>query len=115
MSEALLIGGYRTLRPHHLDGRQCADLHLLLRIGEGLLGKRERLFLHPYIFVGVHQVPVHVFDLVDGGDNLQAEGNVGNFAVVFGDVNEARIGRKAKPLQQMLGHSSLEVGVELAG
>ena len=51
------------LRLHHRDGRQRADLHLLLGIGERLVRQLQRALLHLHVLVGIHQVPVDVLDL----------------------------------------------------
>ena len=101
--ELLLIAGHRALRPHRFDGSQSADFHLLLRVGKRLLREGQGLILHPHVFVREHQVPVDVFDLVHGGNNLQTKSHVGNLAVILRDADKARVGRKAKALQQVLG------------
>ena len=86
----------------HFDGRQAADFDLLLGVGERLLGESQRFFLHANVLVGVDQIPVHGLNLVDRGNDLQAEGHVGKFAVVLGDADEASVGRESEPLEQML-------------
>ncbi len=96
----LLILRDGALRAHGFDGSQAADLDLLLRIGKSLLGKSQRFILHASVLVSVDQVPIDVFDLVDTIDDLQAEGDVGKFAIVFGDANEAGVGRESEALQQ---------------
>ena len=82
---------------HDFDGGECTDFHLLLVVTEGLLREGKSFFLHADVLVGVDQVPVNIFDLVDGGDYLQAEGHVAALAVVLRDVNEAQIGASPKP------------------
>ena len=74
--QGLLIGGDCALRPYHLDRREGPDFHLLLIVRKCFLGESQLLLLHPYVLVGEHQVPVHVFDLVDGGGDLQAESHI---------------------------------------
>ena len=56
--------------------------------------------MHLDVFVGIHQVPVDVLDLVDRGDDLKAESDIGDLAVILGDTNKARIRKQAQPLQQ---------------
>src|ERR1700722_13373616 len=68
------------------------------------LGEGQRFVLHAGVFVRVDQIPIDKFDLIDTIDDLQAKGNVREFAVIFRYVNEAGIGGKSKALQQMLGH-----------
>ena len=102
----LLILRDGALRAHRFDRSQAADLDLLLGVGESFLRKGQRFILHAGIFVGVDQVPVDIFDLIDRIDDLQAESYIGKFAIVLGDANETSVGRKSKTLQQGLGESS---------
>ena len=111
--QVLLVGGDRALRAHDLNGRHGADLRLTLGIVESLLRIGQGFLLHPHILVGIDQIPIHVFDLIDGGDDLQAEGNVGDFAVVLGDADEARVGKRSEALQQILRELELKVRAEL--
>ena len=62
-------------------------------------------------FVGGHQVPVNVFDLRDRGDDLLAEDDVGDLAVIAGDANLAQVGIEAETLQQVLPQLETETGV----
>ena len=110
--QGLLVLRDGALRADDFDGRQAADFHLLLGVGERLLGEGQRFFLHAHVLVGIDQIPIHVFDLVDRGDDLQAEGDVGEFAVVLGDANEARVRGESKSLQKMLRDGCPEVGVQ---
>ena len=91
--QSLLVGSDRALRAHRFNGSKTADFDLFLGIGERLLRECQRFFLHPLVLVSVDEIPVHIFDLVDGSENLQAESYVREFTVVFGDANEAGIGR----------------------
>src|SRR3984957_10047668 len=68
------------------------------------MGEGQRFVLHARVFVRVDQIPIDKFDLIDTIDDLQAKGNVSEFAVIFRYVNEAGIGGESKALQQMLGH-----------
>ena len=86
---------------------------LLLGIGQRLLCVGESFLLHSYVFVGVDQIPIHILDLIDGGDDLQAEGDVGNFTIVLGDADEAHVGKGTEALQQVLRDPELEVRVYL--
>src|SRR5208337_1684144 len=71
----------------------------------------QRLLLDSHVLIGVDQVPIQVFDLVHGGDDLQAESHVGDLAVILGDADEARVRHEAKSLQQVLGESELQTRV----
>ena len=108
-----MIAGHGALRANHFDGGEGPDLDLFLGVGERLLREGEVLLLHFHVFVGVDEVPVHVFDLVDGGDGLQAERHIGNSAVVLGDLNETGVGGEAEALQQVLRKFEIETGVQL--
>src|SRR6202049_3803809 len=111
--DSLLVRGHGALRAYCLNRRETADFDLFLGVGECLLGKSQRLFFHPQILVGIHQIPIHVFDLVYRGGDLQAESDVGQLTIVLGDANEASVPRKAKALKEMLSQAEIEVGVEL--
>ena len=111
--QVLLVGGDGALRTHDLDGRNGADLGLALGVFESFLRVGQRFLLHANILVGVDQVPIHVFDLVDGGDDLQAEGYVGNLAIVPGDADKTRVGEEAPTLQEILGKAELESRAQL--
>ena len=89
------------------------DLRLLLGIGQRLLRIGQRFLLHAHVFVGIHQIPIHIFDLVDGGDDLQAEGDVRNFTIVLGDADETQIRERAKALQKILSDPELEVRTQV--
>ncbi len=82
--QCLLIGCDRALCPHSFNRREATDLHLLLGVRKGLLREAQRFLLHPQIFIGIDQIPIHVLDLIDGGDDLQAECYIGKFTVVLG-------------------------------
>ena len=89
-----------------------SDLDLLLVIGERFVGEGEGVLLDFHILVGVDQVPVNVFDLVDGGDHLEAERDVGELAVILRDDDEATVGKRAETLEQMLSQFGAETGVQ---
>ncbi len=110
--QVLLPSGFFTLRTDDLDRRERSDLDLLLVVGKCLVGECERTLLHFHVFVGVDQVPVNILDLVDRCDDLQAKGNVRNFAIVLRDSDEASVRQKSKALQQRLADGGPEVGVE---
>ena len=107
--QVLLIGRNRALRTHHLNRRRSAHLCLPLGIIQRLLTISQCLLLHAHVFIGIHQIPIHIFDLVDRSNNLQAEGHVGNLAVVLGDVNEAQVRSRPKSLQQVLRDLELKI------
>ena len=106
-------GRDRALRADHLNRRRGADLCLALRIVKRLLRVRQSFLLHAHILEGIDKIPIHVFDLVDGGNDLQAEGDVGDLAVILGDADEARVGQKSETLQQVLRKAELEVRTQL--
>src|SRR5215471_18460728 len=106
--QILLAGGYRALRADDLDRGHGPDLGLTPGVIERFLAIGQRLLLHAHVFVGVDQIPVHVLDLIDRGDDLQAKSHVGNLAVVFGDANEAHVGQESKALKQVLSEAELE-------
>ncbi len=110
--QGLLIGGDCSLRPDHFDRRQGPDFHLFLGVREGLLSESQLLLVDPDVFVGVYQVPIHVFDLVDGGRDLQAERDIGNFTVVLGDLDEASVRGESETLQQVLRELRPETGIQ---
>src|SRR5271169_312177 len=112
-NQVLPAGGERAFGTDNLNGRHGADLGLALSIVERLLLVGEGLLLHADIFIGVDEIPVDVFNLIDGGDDLQAEGDVGNFPVVLGNADKASVGQRAEALQQVLCDLELKVGVDL--
>ena len=107
-SQSLLIGSYGALSAHHFDGGESANLNLLLGVRKSLLRESQRLILHPHVFIGEHQIPVDVFDLVNGSDNLQPECDVGNFPIILGNPDKPGIGRKAEALEQVLSEPGLK-------
>ena len=109
--QGLLIGGDCALCPDHFDRREGPDFHLLLIVGERLLGESQLLLLNPDVLVGVHQVPVHVFDLVDGGGDLQPESHIGNFTIVLGNLNVAGVRGESEALKQVLRQLKLKAGI----
>ena len=86
------------MRPNILDGRQAADLDLLLIVGQRLLGERKGFLRHSHILIGKHQVPVEVFDLIYRSDDLKPESHVSDFAVVLGDPDQPIIGQEPEAL-----------------
>ena len=75
------------------------------------VGEGERVLLHLHVLVGVDQIPVDVLDLVDGGDDLETKGDVGQFAVIFRDDDETLVGQEAETLQQVLSDLGAEIRV----
>jgi hypothetical protein len=73
------------------------------------LREGQSFLLHPHVFKCVDQVPVQVFNLIDGGDHLQAKGYVGNLTVVFRNADETRVRQKAEALQKLLGDAKLKI------
>src|ERR1019366_5525248 len=61
---------------------------------------QHRSLVHPHRFVRGHQVPVNIFDLRDGGDNLLAKHDVPVLASVAGDPDPAQVGIESEALQQ---------------
>ena len=112
-NQILLLRSHRTLRAHDLNRRHCTDLRLALGIVQRSLSIRQGLLLHAHVFERVDEIPVHVFDLIDRGDYLQPEGNIGNLAIVFRDANESGIGQKSETLQQVLREAELKIRGQL--
>src|SRR3989442_14714060 len=65
-----------------------------------------------HVVIAVDQVPVNILDLIRGSDHLQAEGNIGNLAVVLGDADKPRRGQEPTALQQRLCKREAEIGVD---
>ena len=87
-----------------VSGASVPCVHLLLVIGERLVGQVKRALLHGHVFIGVDQVPVNVLDLRNRGDQLVAKGDFRNQLVIAGNAQIAQVGIVAKALQQMLPH-----------
>src|SRR5690349_23236419 len=89
--EVLLTSGSFTLRANYLNWGKRTDFNLFFVVGESFLRQSQRALFYLHVFVGVHQVPVNILDLVDRCDDLQLECNVGNLAIVLGDSDETGI------------------------
>ena len=111
--QVLLSGCDRALRADRLNRRRGSDLRLSLRILKRLLRVGESLLLHAHVLEGIDKIPVHVFDLIDCRNDLQAEGDVGDLAVILRDADESRVGEKSEALQQVLRKAKLKVGTQL--
>ena len=74
--QSLLVRSHGAFRAHRFNRRQTADFDLFLRVGQCLLGECQRFFFHSLIFVGVDKIPIHILDLIHGGDDLQPESHV---------------------------------------
>ena len=61
-----------------------------------------------HVLVGLHQPPVDGLHLVDGVENLLAEGRVGDAAVVERLIDEALVDPDARALQEVLGNGALK-------
>ena len=84
---------------------------LLLVNLEGLLGKGERTLLDLLVLVCVHEVPVDVLHLRDGGDDLDLKRKVGDLAVALGDADVSLVGGAAKARQEGLCDLHIEIGI----
>ena len=69
----------------------------------------QRALLRLHVLIIGDQLPIDVLDLVDGVENLLAEGGVGDAAVVLGFEDEAAIDPRTKAIQQMLRHGARKV------
>jgi len=111
--QRLFVRGHARVGVQHVQRSQGADLQLLAVVRGQLAALVERPLLGLDVFIGVHQPPVNVLNLVDGVENLLAEGGVGDAAVVDRLVNKALVDPDAGSLKQVLGQLGLEVGVVL--
>ena len=95
--ESLLVGGDRGVGVDDIERRERADLELLAVVFGELGGLRESALLGLLVLIGADQAPVDVLDLVDGVEQLLAEGGVGDAAIVFGLQDEAALMPVPKP------------------
>src|SRR5271168_4398063 len=65
------------------------------------------------ILVSVHQVPIDIFHLRNGGDRLCLKSEIGEPEILFGNVDEALVCRKPEALQQRLSDGEIEIRSEL--
>ena len=79
-----------------------SNCNCFLGVLQSLIGKGERLLVYARLFVGAHQVPIHVFDLGDGGDDLVFEGDIGDLLVVLGDMQIAQVWTETKSREKLL-------------
>ena len=75
-------------------------------------GKGQRALLHLFVLIGVHQIPVDVLDLRDGGNHLRAKGQIGDLEILLRDVHVALVGGDAEAGEELLREDHLEVRVE---
>ena len=108
LNQILLVCCDGVLRANRFDWGKSADLNLLLGIRQSFLRESERLLLNSDVLEGINEVPVEVFNLIRGGDDLQTKGYIGYFTVVFCDSYEPVIGQKPETLQQLLRHLEFE-------
>src|ERR1700730_3443164 len=89
---------------------KSSKLYLFFVVLKRPLSERQGLLLNFYIFIAVYQIPIKIFDLIDGRDDLQAESHVRDFTVVPGDLDIAPVWYEAESLQQLLRQSELKIG-----
>ncbi len=106
--QGLLIAGNLGPGIDDIERRQGTYLQLLPVVGKQLGGLLQSAFLGLFILIGAYQAPIHVFDLIDGIEQLRAKGNIGNAAIVLRDSDIASVHRPSKALQQVLR----DLGVE---
>ena len=68
--QILLARGERTLRAHNLDRWHGSNFYLAFRIIQSFLRVSERFLLHADVLKRIHQVPIHVFNLIYRGNDL---------------------------------------------
>ena len=64
----------------------CLELELLLVVGEGLVGVCQRALLDLLILIRANEIPVDVFDLGVGSDDLGFEREVRELQILFGNA-----------------------------
>src|SRR5208337_5555925 len=101
-NQVLFGGCYSTLGLGQRDGGEGADPDLFLVVGERLLGKLKGTLVDGHGLIGGHQVPVEIFNLGDSLNDLLAEDDIFDFAVISGNADPTQIGIETEALQQML-------------
>src|ERR1700677_371226 len=107
-----LAGGNRRLVFHDLQRRNVLQLQLFLVVDQGLIGVFQRPGLHLHVLISVDQIPIQVFGVGYGGDDLLLKGEIGGLHVSFGNVDVALVAGKAESVQQRLLKVDLESGVQ---
>ena len=62
--------------------------------------------------ISVNQIPIEVFNIGDGGDDLLLKSEIGGLQVSFGDVDEALVAGKAESVQKRLAQDDLKIGIQ---
>ena len=106
--ESLLIRSNRRLCIDHVQRGQRTNLQLLFVVFQQLAALFNGVLLGLHILVGLDQPPVNVLDLINGVENLLAEGGVRDAAVIHSLVNKSLVHPYARTLQQMLSNCCFE-------
>ena len=101
-NQVLRIAGHAVVGVQHVERRQGADRQLLAVVRGELRRLLQRSLLGLHVFIVGDQLPVDVLDLIDGVEDLLAEGGVGDAPVVFGVDDEAAIDARPKAIEQVL-------------
>src|SRR5579862_973571 len=109
----ILVGGsFLTLGTHDLHGSDGTDLHLLTIVGESFFRQFQGALFHFDIFISIDQIPIDVLNLRNRSDDLAAEGDIGDFAVIVGDADEPHIGGKTEPGQEVLAQGKTKSAID---
>ena len=108
--EGLLVAVNTRIVLHHLQRGHGADLQLLAVVAGQLGALRQGALLGLHILIGLHQPPIDGLHLIDGVENLLAEGGIGDAAIVARLIDVALVDPDAGALQQVLGNRGLESG-----
>ena len=76
-------------------------------------GEAQRTLADLFNFIGIHQVPVNIFDLGHSGDYLCFECKVGDLGVTLRNADKALVGSDTETGQQRLLDDHLKIGIEL--
>ena len=98
---------------HDLQGGNCLELELLLIVGQSLVGEAQRSLLDLLVLIGIDEIPVDIFDLGDGGDDLLLKDEVGDLGVLFGDADPALVGGEAESGEQGLGDLHRKIRIQI--
>ena len=78
--------------------RQRPDFHLLLVIAQQLLVEIHGLLLDLHVFAEANEIPIQIDYIRDDIDHLLLENQIGQLAVILGDLDVPRVHRNAEAL-----------------
>ena len=100
------------LGAHDFDAGQQARLHLALVVAQQVLGELQVPAAGLDLGYETDEVPVKVDYVVDGGEHLLFEGEIGNLAVVLGDTDIDRVDTATEALRESLADSQVRAAYE---